>query len=64
VLHPNNMQIAKSFNQEFGVFTHFYVSIFKRFYQGCISYSSDENFGELLYGWFFIIFHRLLIDFA
>jgi hypothetical protein len=27
-------------------------------------YSSDENFEELVCGWFFIIFHRFLIDFA
>jgi hypothetical protein len=27
-------------------------------------YSNDENFKELIYGWFFVIFHRLLIDFA
>jgi hypothetical protein len=26
--------------------------------------SNDQNFKELVYGWFFIIFHKLLIDFA
>ncbi len=27
-------------------------------------YSSDKNFEKLVNGWFSIIFHRLLIDFA
>ncbi len=26
--------------------------------------SSDENFKDMVYGWFSIIFHRLLIHFA
>jgi hypothetical protein len=26
--------------------------------------SSEKNLEELVYGWFFIIFHRFLIDFA
>jgi hypothetical protein len=26
--------------------------------------SSDENFKDMVYGWFSMIFHRLLIDFA
>ncbi len=26
--------------------------------------SNDQNFKELVYGWFFIIFHKLLTDFA
>lgn len=29
--------------------------------QGHLLYSNDENFEKLVYGWFFIIFHRLLI---
>jgi hypothetical protein len=32
--------------------------------QGHLLYSNDENFEKLVYGWFFIIFHKLLIDFA
>jgi hypothetical protein len=26
--------------------------------------SNDENFEELVYGWFFIIFRKLLVNFA
>jgi hypothetical protein len=47
------------------------IRFLKEFFLGKISTyldfdfsSSDENFKDMVYGWFSIIFHRLLIDFA
>jgi len=39
--------------------SHYLIVIFHPKYN-----SIDENFEELEYGWFFITFRRLLIDFA